>query len=142
MKRMLLKIAYDGSEYYGWQRQNNFITVQQRLEESLSRLLGAETVVRGSSRTDTGVHAMAQGAVFSGDFTIPVENFPYALNSFLPDDIVCRGARLVDNSFHPQYSVVNKTYRYRILNDRFRDPLLSKYSEFVPRALDIEKMQC
>ncbi|MCC8097643.1 MAG: tRNA pseudouridine(38-40) synthase TruA [Eubacterium sp.] len=106
MKRMLLKIAYDGTEYFGWQRQNNFITVQQRLEEALSELLGQEITVRGSSRTDTGVHALGQGAVFKADFTIPVDRFPLALNSFLPDDIVCRGARLVDESFHPQYSVV------------------------------------
>ncbi len=141
MKRMLLKIAYDGTAYFGWQRQNNFMTVQQKLEESLEKLLGQKTAVRGSSRTDTGVHALAQGAVFSGDFTIPEENFPYALNSFLPRDISCMGARLVDDSFHPQYSVVNKTYRYRIQNDRFRDPMLSRYSAFVPRELDIEKMQ-
>ncbi|MCD8090436.1 MAG: tRNA pseudouridine(38-40) synthase TruA [Clostridiales bacterium] len=143
MKRMLLKIAYDGTAYYGWQRQNNFITVQQRLEESLSRLLGQEISVRGSSRTDTGVHALGQGAVFKADFTIPEDRFPYALNSFLPEDIVCRGARLVDEEFHPQYSVVKKTYKYSILNDRYRNPLLDRYCEFVPKELDTDKMsQC
>ncbi|MCD7905698.1 MAG: tRNA pseudouridine(38-40) synthase TruA [Clostridiales bacterium] len=140
MKRMLLKIAYDGTAYFGWQRQRGFVTVQQRLEEALSELLKQEITVRGSSRTDTGVHALGQGAVFQGNFTIPVERFPLALNSFLPEDIVCRGARLVDENFHPQYSVVKKTYRYRILNDRFRDPLVGRYCEFVPKELDFDKM--
>lgn len=141
MKRMLLKIAYDGTDYFGWQRQNNFVTVQQRVEEALSELLKTDITVRGSSRTDTGVHALGQGVLFEADFTIPTESFPLALNSFLPDDIVCRGARLVDGSFHPQYSVINKTYRYRIYNSRLKNPLISRYSEFVPRELNIEKMQ-
>lgn len=141
MKRMLLKIAYDGTDYFGWQRQNNFVTVQQRVEEALSGLLKTEITVRGSSRTDTGVHALGQGVLFEGNFTIPEENFPFALNSFLPHDIVCRGARLVDESFHPQYSVIKKTYRYRIFNDRLNNPLISRYCEFVPRALDFEKMR-
>ncbi len=141
MKRMLLKIAYDGTDYFGWQRQNNFITVQQRVEEGLSELLKTDITVRGSSRTDTGVHAMAQGVLFQGGFTIPAENFPFALNSFLPDDIVCRGAYIVDEDFHPQYSVIQKTYRYRIYNGRFKDPLMSRYSEFVPKKLDFEKMR-
>ncbi len=141
MRKILLKIAYDGSMYYGWQRQNNFITVQQRVEEALSRLMKEDICVRGSSRTDTGVHALGQGAVFDGNFTIPTDRIPYALNSFLPPDIVCRGAREVDNGFHPQYSVINKTYRYRILNEEFPNPLLSKYTDFIPYSLNIDHMR-
>lgn len=108
--KVLLTVAYDGSGYYGWQRQNNFITVQEKLEEALSELLRKEVTVRGASRTDTGVHAMAQGAVFNEETTIPVDKIPYAVNSFLPDDIVVTGAREVSEDFHPQYSVIDKTY--------------------------------
>ncbi len=139
--RILLTVSYDGSNYYGWQRQSNFITVQQRLEEGLSALMGKKISVRGASRTDTGVHAMAQGAVFETDTTIPVDKIPYALNSFLPEDIVVRGAREVDESFHPQYSVIDKTYEYLILNDEFKDPKLIKYTEFIRERLDIDSMQ-
>ncbi len=139
--RVLLTVSYDGSNYYGWQRQSNFITVQQRLEEGLSALMGKEISVRGASRTDTGVHAAAQGAVFETDTTIPVDRIPYALNAFLPEDIVVRGAREVDESFHPQYSVIDKTYEYLILNDEFRDPKLIRYTEFIREKLDIDKMR-
>ena len=101
--KVLLTVAYDGSGYYGWQIQKNFVTVQQKVEEALSALLRKKVEVRGASRTDTGVHAMAQGVVFSEKMTIPVEKLPYAINSFLPEDIVVTGARKVDEDFHPQY---------------------------------------
>ncbi len=139
--KVLLTVAYDGSGYYGWQVQNNFVTVQQRLEEALSALLNKKVSVRGASRTDTGVHAMAQGAVFDEETTIPVDKIPYAVNSFLPEDIVVTGAREVSESFHPQYSVIDKTYEYKILNSEFKNPKLVKYTEFVRVRLDIEKMR-
>ncbi len=139
--RILLKVSYDGSNYYGWQRQKGFVTVQEKLEEGLSALMGSRISVRGASRTDTGVHALAQGAVFEADTTIPIANIPYALNSFLPEDIVITGAREVDESFHPQYSVVDKTYEYLILNDEFRNPKLIKYTDFIRERLDIDKMR-
>ncbi len=139
--RVLLTVAYDGSQYFGWQRQKGYITVQQRLEEALGALLGQEITVRGASRTDTGVHALAQGAVFRADTTIPVENIPYAVNSFLPEDIAVTGAREVDEEFHPQYSVKDKTYEYRILNSEFKNPLLVRYTDFVRERLDIDAMR-
>lgn len=139
--KVLLTVAYDGSGYYGWQRQNNFITVQKKLEEALSELLRKEVTVRGASRTDTGVHAMAQGAVFNEETTIPVDKIPYAVNSFLPDDIVVTGAREVSEDFHPQYSVIDKTYEYKILNSEFKNPKLIRYTDFVREKLDISKMQ-
>lgn len=140
--RVLLTVAYDGSGYYGWQRQKNFISVQQRLEEALSELLKKEITVRGASRTDTGVHALGQKAVFNDDsITIPVNRIPYALNTFLPADIVITDAVEVDDSFHPQYSVTDKTYEYKILSAKFKNPKLIKYTEFINRDLDIEKMR-
>jgi tRNA pseudouridine38-40 synthase len=138
--RVLLTVSYDGSGYYGWQRQNNFITVQQRLEEALSQLLKQDITVRGASRTDTGVHALGQRAVFRVDTTIPVDKIPFAVNSFLPDDIVVTAAKEVDEEFHPQYSVTDKTYQYKILNKRFKVPMLNKYTDFVHEELDIDAM--
>lgn len=139
--KVLLTVAYDGSGYYGWQIQKDFITVQQKVEEALSALLRKKVEVRGASRTDTGVHAMAQGVVFNEEMTIPIEKLPYAVNSFLPDDIVVTNAREVSEKFHPQYSVIDKTYEYKILNAEFRNPKLNRYTDFVRGKLDIYKMQ-
>lgn len=140
--RILLTVAYDGSEYYGWQRQKDFMTVQQRLEEALSALLKKEITVRGASRTDTGVHSLGQRAVFTDDtLTIPTEKIPLAVNSFLPDDIVVTDAVEVDENFHPQYSVTDKTYEYKILNSKYKNPLLVRYTEFIRPKLNISAMR-
>ncbi len=138
---VLLTLSYDGTGYFGWQRQKNQITVQQKLEEALSSLLKKDVQVRGASRTDTGVHALGQAALFKTETTIPIDKFPYAVNSFLPRDIVVTEARIVSDDFHPQYSVLKKTYQYKILNSEFREPKLRNYSEFVRQSLDIEKMR-
>ena len=92
---ILLTISYDGTNYFGWQRQKNQITVQEEIETALSKLMKKDIEVRGASRTDTGVHAYSQAAFFKTETTIPVEKLPYAINSFLPDDIVVTNARLV-----------------------------------------------
>ncbi len=138
---ILLTISYDGTNYFGWQRQKNQITVQEEIETALSKLMKKDIEVRGASRTDTGVHAYSQAAFFKTETTIPVEKLPYAINSFLPDDIVVINARLVSDEFHPQYSVIKKTYQYKILNSEFRDPKLRNYAEFERKPLDISKMQ-
>ncbi len=140
--RVLLTVTYDGSGYYGWQRQKDFISVQQRLEEALSTLLKRDITVRGASRTDTGVHSLGQRAVFTDDkITIPVDRIPLAVNCFLPDDIVVTDAVEVDDSFHPQYSVTDKTYEYKILNSDYKNPLLVRYTEHIRPRLDIDAMK-
>ncbi len=139
--KILIRIRYDGSNYFGWKRQNEFMSVQQKVEEALSSLLKQNISIRGSSRTDTGVHAMAQGAVFNADTTIPMDKLPYAINSFLPKDIVVWEAVEVDEEFHPQYSVIDKTYEYKIQNSKFRNPKLYNYTDFVRYDLDIELMK-
>lgn len=139
--KILIRISYDGSNYYGWQRQNNFISVQQRVEEALSELMNQNITIRGSSRTDTGVHALAQGAVFEADTTIPMDKLPYAVNSFLPKDIVVWQAMEVSQDFHPQYNVKDKTYEYKIQNSCFRNPKLYNYTDFVHYDLNIKNMQ-
>ncbi len=138
---ILLTVAYDGTNYFGWQKQKERISVQQKVEEALSRLLKNDISVRGASRTDTGVHALEQGVFFKAETTIPINKFPFAINPFLPEDIVVSKAVEVDDNFHPQYSVLKKTYEYKILNSRFKIPQLRNYTEFVHNELDIEKMQ-
>ena len=138
---VLLIVAYDGTNYHGWQRQSGQMTVQQRLEEALSELYKKNIVVRGSSRTDTGVHCKGQGALYTVEQNIPAERLPYAVNAFLPDDIVVNAAYIVGDDFHPQYSVIDKTYEYKIQNADFRDPMLNNYTEFIHYELNIENMQ-
>ena len=138
---VLLIVAYDGTNYHGWQRQSGQMTVQQRLEEALSELYKKNIVVRGSSRTDTGVHCKGQGALYTVEQVIPAERLPYAVNAFLPDDIVVNAAYIVGDDFHPQYSVIDKTYEYKIQNAQFRDPMLNNYTEFIHCELNIENMQ-
>ncbi|MBQ7265694.1 MAG: tRNA pseudouridine(38-40) synthase TruA [Firmicutes bacterium] len=138
---ILLKLAYDGSNYYGWQRQKDFITVQQVVEEALLSLTKKEVGVRGASRTDTGVHALAQGVFFKLDTSIPMESFPRALNSFLPKDVAVLEAREVSDIFHPQKSVIDKTYIYKIQNSDTRNPLLYRYTAYERRKLDTQSMK-
>ena len=139
--KILLTISYDGSSYYGWLKQATVISVQEQLEIALSALYKQDISIRGASKTDAGVHAMAQIAVYTTNISIPLANLPKAINSFLPDDIVVTKATEVNDSFHPQYNVINKTYEYLILNDEFRNPKLVKYTDFVRNKLDISKMQ-
>lgn len=141
MKRVLLRVAYDGTNYCGWQKQNNGLAVEAVLNEKLSELLGQEICVIGASRTDAGVHALGNVAVFDTDSRIPAEKFSYALNQRLPDDIVIQESREVNDNFHPRYCNCNKTYEYRILNTKFPMPTQRLYSYFLYYDIDINKMQ-
>lgn len=142
MKRILLTISYDGTNYSGWQKQKNDTvkTVQGEFDKACERLFKAKIESIGASRTDAGVHALGQRVVIDVDTTIPVEKIPIALNSFLPDDIVAVDSEEVDKTFNPRFEAVNKTYEYKIYNKRFRNPLYRNYSEFVREELDVEKM--
>ena len=101
MKRILLIIAYDGTEYCGWQIQPNGVTIEAVLNRELTRLLGEEIKVIGASRTDAGVHAMGNVCVFDTDTRIPPEKISYALNQSLPEDIVVQQSKEVPLDFHP-----------------------------------------
>ncbi len=140
-KRIELLVAYDGTNYCGWQMQKNGITVQEVLTRELSRLLKEDISLSGASRTDSGVHARGNLAVFDTCTRIPPEKISYALNERLPDDIVVRRSAQVLADFHPLRCKSRKTYEYRILNHRFRDPLERLYSTFVHAPLDVEEMQ-
>lgn len=141
MKRVMLKVAYDGTDYCGWQRQNNGITVQQVLEEELSRMLGEEIQVLGCSRTDSGVHSLGNLCVFDTDARIPADKISYALNQRLPEDISVMRSQEVPPNFHPRKWDSVKTYEYTIYNGRMRNPIYRKYSLFHYGKLDVLAMQ-
>ena len=140
-KRIRLTVAYDGTAYCGWQIQNNGRTIQGELNRCLEELLGHPVETMGASRTDAGVHALGNVAVFDTDSRIPAEKFSYALNQRLPDDIRIQASQEVDPDFHPRYRESEKTYRYQILNRRFPLPTERLYSYFYHYPLDVEKMQ-
>lgn len=141
MKRVKLLIAYDGTNYCGWQVQKNGITIEEILNKCLSELTGEDISVMGASRTDSGVHSLGNVAVFDTNSRIPGDKFSFALNQRLPEDIQIQGSCEVDKDFHPRYCKSKKTYRYEILNARFDSPTIRLYTylEFMP--LDVEKMK-
>ena len=140
-KRVFMKIAYDGTNYCGWQIQINGITVEEVINRELTSLLGEEIAVIGASRTDSGVHAMANVAVFDTETRIPAEKICFALNQRLPDDIRIIESKEVPADFHPRYCNSTKTYQYKILNRKIPIPTERLYSHFVYMDLDIDKMK-
>ena len=113
MKRIKLEVAYDGTDYCGWQIQPEDITIEKVLNDNLSQLLGEEIKVIGASRTDSGVHALGNVAVFDTESSIPPQRFAYALNQKLPEDIVITDSREVPADWHPRYqdSIISTTGR-------------------------------
>ena len=136
MKRIRLTVAYDGTDYCGWQVQKNGITVEEVLNRALSRLTGEDITVIGASRTDAGVHARGNVAVFDTDTRIPAERIACALNTLLPEDVVAVKSEEVPAGWHPRRCVSVKTYEYRIL-----DPIRRRDTYFVSFPLDIERMR-
>jgi len=151
-KNILLTIEYDGSEFFGWQRQPNCVTVQGTLEEVLSRAMGQEILINGTSRTDAGVHALGQRASFKGDFGIPTEKIKPVINSLLAGrsgGIAKMGRvgaiRIVDveekdADFHARFDSSGKMYRYIIRNSSEVDIFSRKYSYQITQKLDVEAM--
>lgn len=140
-KRVKLTVAYDGTDYHGWQIQPNGISIEEVLNKNLSELLGEEIVVIGASRTDSGVHSLGNVAVFDTVHRMPAEKISYALNQRLPDDIVVVDSCEVAPDFHPRKVESRKTYEYRILNREFPDPTRRRDTYFYYRKLDLEKMR-
>lgn len=141
MKRVMLVVAYDGTNYCGWQIQANGITVQEELNRCLSKLLKEPIQTVGASRTDAGVHALGNVAVFDTTARMPAEKISYALNTYLPEDIRIQYSAEVAADFHPRYCESEKTYEYRILNRRFPLPTQRLYTYFYHYNLDVEKMR-
>lgn len=141
MKRVRLTVAYDGTNYHGWQLQDNGITIESELNRALSGLLGEEIRVIGASRTDSGVHALGNVAVFDTESRIPGEKISYALNQRLPEDIRIRKSEEVAPDWHPRHCPSRKTYEYRIYCAEFPMPVKRLYSHFTYHPLDTERMR-
>ena len=141
MKRVKLTVAYDGTNYCGWQVHPNGITIESELNKHLSELLKEEIHVIGASRTDAGVHAKGNVAVFDTSARMPAEKISYALNTRLPEDIRIQESCEVAADFHPRFRKTVKTYEYKICNRRFPDPCTRLYSLFYYWDLDTEKMR-
>ncbi len=140
MKRVMLTVAYDGTAYHGWQIQPNGETVEGVLNRCLSALLGEKIEVTGASRTDAGVHAMGNVAVFDTGSPIPADKISYALNRSLPEDIRIQKSQEVDRDFHPRHCPSRKTYEYRIYCAPFPMPMKRFYSYFTYVPLDVGLM--
>ena len=140
VKRVKMIVAYDGTNYKGWQVQPNGITIEEVLNRHLSSLLGEEITVTGASRTDSGVHSLGNVAIFDTTTRIPADKISFALNQRLPEDIVVQGSCEVPADWHPRYQNSRKTYEYRILNRTFRMPTRRLDTYFYHHSLDVEKM--
>ncbi len=139
-RRVMLRVAYDGTAYCGWQYQPGMPTIEGALCGALRRLLREDVRIVGASRTDAGVHAMGNVAVFDTSARIPAERISYALNRFLPGDIAVQESREVPRDFHPRHCHSKKTYEYRILNREFPLPALRRDTYFFHRPLDAGRM--
>ena len=147
--KLFLKIAFLGTNYCGYQVQNNAVTVQQMLNEASARVFGFECDVVGCSRTDSGVHAnefcltVSQKSGSGLEHNIPMDKIPLAYNAYLPDDISVFYAEMLENSFHPRYDVKYKEYVYKIWNGKFKNPFLSDRAYKCPFYINedtVEKM--
>lgn len=140
-KNIKLVIAYDGTGYFGWQRQINRPTIQGIIEEKIEIMTERPISLIASGRTDAGVHALHQVANFRVSSNIAPAVFLKALNSLLPDNIIILEAGYVPLGFHARYSAKSKVYEYRIYNESLRSPFLRNYAWHMPRPLDLKAME-
>jgi len=149
-KNIKLIIAYDGTNYSGWQKQNNKITIQGTIEDNIRDITGDQKIkLHGSGRTDAGVHAIGQVANFITSSSLPVDRWANVLNNALPKDIRIKFAKQVDSNFHARYSAKSKLYRYYIMTGNFmgeniiytsKYAFLRNYCYFFNKKLDIDRM--
>ena len=125
MINIKLTIEYEGTKYYGWQRQKSLLSIQGILEEKISQITQEKISLNGSGRTDAGVHALGQVANFKTNSSIPLMELTFVLNRMLPLDIRIKKAERVDNNFHARYSAVSKIYHYYVLNSNQNNNYIS-----------------
>ena len=139
--QVLLRLQYDGTNYSGFQRQKNAITVQEKLEDALSSLFGCNIRLTAASRTDAGVHALGQRvSFFVENLRVPVAKLPHVINAHLPPDISVVDSREVPESFNPRFDAKFKTYTYSYYSATFPNPLKSRYSVFISDEPDLKAM--
>lgn len=141
MKRVKMIVAYDGTNYCGWQIQNNGLTIEEVLNKTLTELLKEKITVTGASRTDSGVHAEGNVAVFDTENRMPADKICFALNQRLPDDIRILQSEEVAPDYHPRKQNCVKTYEYKIINRKIEIPTLRLYTHFCYYPLDVDKMR-
>lgn len=140
MRTIKLVVAYDGSNYHGFQKQKNVLAVQNAIEEALAKVCGEQVHTAGSGRTDAGVHALAQTMTFETSGRIPCANMIRALGSLLPPDIVAISAEEMEVGFHARFSAKWKRYQYRIIVNKYNNPLEVKYAWQMREQLDVKSM--
>ena len=141
MRRIKLVVAYDGTDYCGFQVQNNGPTIEGELNRVLSELFSEDIRVIGASRTDSGVHAYCNVAVFDTQARMPAEKMIYAINQRLPEDIRVQSSCEVEADFHPRHTDTRKTYEYRIYNAPVQNPMKRRFALWNYYKLDVEKMK-
>jgi tRNA pseudouridine38-40 synthase len=141
MRNLKIVLAYDGSEFSGWQVQPDAATIQGTLASAIGRVTGEKVLPQGSGRTDAGVHALAQVASFATESPIPARNLVKALNDVLPPSIRVLEATEAPIEFHARKSARAKTYRYRVYRDPICPPFLARYVWQYPYPLDEDAMR-
>jgi tRNA pseudouridine38-40 synthase len=141
VRNVRMLVAYDGSRFFGWQRQDGFASVQQALEEALEALTGERAVVHGSGRTDTGVHALGQVAHAHVHTRLDDDRLRHALNHHLPPAVVVRRLETCRDDFHARYHARGKRYAYVVATTRFRPPIGRDYVHWVHDPLDLCAMR-
>jgi len=136
--RFFIQFSYFGKAYHGWQNQPNAITVQEVLENGMSKLLNAKVSLMGAGRTDTGVHAKEMYAHFDVDTLENIQDYVFRLNSFLPNDIAVDRIFEVKEDAHARFHATARTYEYHI--DKKKNPFATDLAHFVKKDLDIEQM--
>jgi len=140
MRRIKITLAYDGTDFYGWQVQPGLPTIQGVLEQIIGDLEGQPVHVAGSGRTDAGVHAVAQAAAFSIENPIPPYNLKKAVNRLLPPAVRILSVEEVSPGFHPRFDAVAKTYEYRILRGEVCPPWEWRYVHHYPYSLQMDRL--
>ncbi|ALM57665.1 tRNA pseudouridine(38-40) synthase TruA [Staphylococcus equorum subsp. linens] len=140
MMRVLVNISYQGSQFLGFQIQQNGRTVQQQFEKILKRMHKRHVRIHPSSRTDKGVHALEQYFHFDTELNIAPPQWKYVMNRALPDDVYVNDVMIVDDDFHCRYDCVGKSYRYKIYQSEHKDPFQCGLKTYITDSLDTEKM--
>lgn len=140
LRNVRIEVAYDGSLFYGWQRQDGFDSVQAAIEDALAELLDTVVVIHGAGRTDTGVHALRQVAHFHVDTRLGDDRLKHALNAHLPPGVVVRDAATCADGFHARFDARGKRYGYLVQTTRERPVIGPQYQHWEPVALDFEAM--
>ncbi|MDD4202263.1 MAG: tRNA pseudouridine(38-40) synthase TruA [Candidatus Omnitrophica bacterium] len=141
MRNLKLTVEYDGTNYCGWQKQKNSLSIQQLIEDNLSKILDHKVNLKATGRTDAGVHAKQQIVNLFTSSNIPLRNLKKAINSVLPDDIAVKNIKQVSNDFDAQYSPKTKIYRYSIYTGKNKMVFDRKYVAHYPVSLDINAIR-